>query len=693
MDLLESSSSGDEAEESAGGEVGAFKSEQYACAVVPSNRSPAGSVRDALADKENCAQETKAICGTVDLSVDVDLSEEGGVVVEESASSLQKLHRAQQANCVIGVAETELWQCITDKLGTWDSRVVETPSLPKKTLRVVKTLLIVLTGQCATDNMNASDMGQHAAKKGPRATKVSRGCCTCNSDHDSQDKACPQPAAARLLSVLGFTPQNNATCEHEFLACESNDGLAELRSETRRGLEQNFKTLSEEVDSEQRRRENFYLNDLLASANEGLSSLALDRGAASASSSGCATNQPMVSIQKADVYTKQAAKATTLRPSVADGHQNAGCLKIQLSHSQLLPLVKTTNFTTVADVFAQVQLALAGSQGDRISSASRGRGQPAMNLVVAVAGGSTHLAEGTHGSDLLRVHGLFPGPHRLLLVEANNHGSGGGGGGGSSSSSSSSSSRGLNNSRGSISGDGRGLGGGSGSGSGSAVRYINASGDIQCSHDGGHGGGGDVRFLRVRWEHYDQRHGRLTAFNPASRTSGARAPTISPIVHIKNLDGEHGLGFWRQVQQHAGRAHSIRGHATATPLFSMGSLGLGPRTATAIDGELLTFADNAMAKAKSAATEEAKRSLERSSPYFYCTGLLYGAGSTLPRHVDALGTWVVLLSIGNTTDFFIGNTVGLVLVSCSSVGVQCNSFVQGVQCSTVVCECIAKCCC
>ena len=37
---------------------------------------------------------------------------------------------------------------------------------------------------------------------------------------------------------------------------------------------------------------------------------------------------------------------------------------------------------------------------------------------------------------------------------------------------------------------------------------------------------------------------------------------------------------------------------------------------------------------------------------------MYASDSELPRHIDAVGTWVVLLSIGCTTKFFVnGRTI------------------------------------
>ena len=42
---------------------------------------------------------------------------------------------------------------------------------------------------------------------------------------------------------------------------------------------------------------------------------------------------------------------------------------------------------------------------------------------------------------------------------------------------------------------------------------------------------------------------------------------------------------------------------------------------------------------------------------FMCQGLIYGIGLKLGRHVDAMGSWVVLFSLGLTTRFYVDGHV------------------------------------
>merc|ERR1719265_2249831 len=50
----------------------------------------------------------------------------------------------------------------------------------------------------------------------------------------------------------------------------------------------------------------------------------------------------------------------------------------------------------------------------------------------------------------------------------------------------------------------------------------------------------------------------------------------------------------------------------------------------------------------------AHASLAHRTEYTSTAVLVYEKGTTLPRHIDACGHWVVLLSFGVTVDFFAG---------------------------------------
>ena len=50
----------------------------------------------------------------------------------------------------------------------------------------------------------------------------------------------------------------------------------------------------------------------------------------------------------------------------------------------------------------------------------------------------------------------------------------------------------------------------------------------------------------------------------------------------------------------------------------------------------------------------AKAALAHRTEYASTAVLVYEKGTTLPRHIDACGHWVVLLSFGMTVDFYAG---------------------------------------
>lgn len=50
----------------------------------------------------------------------------------------------------------------------------------------------------------------------------------------------------------------------------------------------------------------------------------------------------------------------------------------------------------------------------------------------------------------------------------------------------------------------------------------------------------------------------------------------------------------------------------------------------------------------------AARSLQNRRDYYMCTALMYGRNATLPNHIDGVGHWVVLFSLGNNCTFNAG---------------------------------------
>ena len=150
------------------------------------------------------------------------------------------------------------------------------------------------------------------------------------------------------------------------------------------------------------------------------------------------------------------------------------------------------------------------------------------------------------------------------------------------------------------------------------------------------------------------------------------APALSPIVLIKNMDGRRGQSFLDETLKHVsagqirswkgGGADFIRGANGFQQIFAEGaSTHFGASSSHRISPAWTRIADTAMRKSMDAATgseAEAKRSLAQQTDYYFCSGLLYKAGSKLDRHIDAVGTWVVLISIGCTTKFYVnGRTI------------------------------------
>ena len=177
---------------------------------------------------------------------------------------------------------------------------------------------------------------------------------------------------------------------------------------------------------------------------------------------------------------------------------------------------------------------------------------------------------------------------------------------------------------------------------------------------------GKPSFLRVRWESASG----LPSGHP--QVLHGAAPALSPIVLIKNMDGRRGQSFLDETLKHVsagqirswkgGGADFIRGANGFQQIFAEGaSTHFGASSSHRISPAWTRIADTAMRKSMDAATgseAEAKRSLAQQTDYYFCSGLLYKAGSKLDRHIDAVGTWVVLISIGCTTKFYVnGRTI------------------------------------
>ena len=50
----------------------------------------------------------------------------------------------------------------------------------------------------------------------------------------------------------------------------------------------------------------------------------------------------------------------------------------------------------------------------------------------------------------------------------------------------------------------------------------------------------------------------------------------------------------------------------------------------------------------------AARALQNQHDYYMCQGLTYGRSASLPNHIDGVGHWVVLFSLGNECTFNVG---------------------------------------
>ena len=199
---------------------------------------------------------------------------------------------------------------------------------------------------------------------------------------------------------------------------------------------------------------------------------------------------------------------------------------------------------------------------------------------------------------------------------------------------------------------------------------------------------GKPSFLRVRFEsasglpsgHPQVLHGAAPALSPIVVSAAApfcaffRSSSAAAAQLIKNMDGRRGQSFLDETLKHVsagqirswkgGGAEFIRGGGRNSfqQIFAEGaSTHFGASSSHRISPAWTRIADTAMRKSMDAATgseAEAKRSLAQQTDYYFCSGLLYKAGSKLDRHIDAVGTWVVLISIGCTTKFYVnGRTI------------------------------------
>ena len=180
------------------------------------------------------------------------------------------------------------------------------------------------------------------------------------------------------------------------------------------------------------------------------------------------------------------------------------------------------------------------------------------------------------------------------------------------------------------------------------------------------------QILRLMWRPVS----RVDASNMFANLSGAAAYNnknkASPIAHLKNVFGDQGLSLMRKLSGMDTR-NAARGRAPTagapTPVLVHNNQFRGhgqhaghahiPLTAEA-NAALDMFQKSVQASTQYSEQQRlrATECIKERRRWFMCQGLVYGIGLQLPRHIDAVGSWVVLFSLGLTTKFYVdGETI------------------------------------
>ena len=133
-----------------------------------------------------------------------------------------------------------------------------------------------------------------------------------------------------------------------------------------------------------------------------------------------------------------------------------------------------------------------------------------------------------------------------------------------------------------------------------------------------------------------------------------------PILHIKNFGKDQGAGMLDaltienhlngRLQRFAAAAASL---AQKVPMPSAVTNGTAQLYEAA--DRVLDLAEAAVLSSADPDREMAARALRGRSAYFQSAALFYEPGCTLHRHMDGIGSWLMLFQFGNTAKFFVGD--------------------------------------
>lgn len=131
----------------------------------------------------------------------------------------------------------------------------------------------------------------------------------------------------------------------------------------------------------------------------------------------------------------------------------------------------------------------------------------------------------------------------------------------------------------------------------------------------------------------------------------------SPIVHIKNLNCDMGqrVSEAANVRATVENAPEAKEQITANVRSSLEDMAR-PYKMDALSLGVEHLCDKVLDMSTEAVRHDplATAALNARTPYASTATLIYDASTTLPRHVDACGGWVVLFSFGSTVDFYAG---------------------------------------
>lgn len=458
-----------------------------------------------------------------------------------------------------------------------------------------------------------NEVGESSKARSLNYMKTERRLCGCDESGGCDGPHAPHCVSTmRLLTVTGFrlVRSGDGSSSKRQLACAESDGRVNLRAGVRDRLLQMKATIDQAIAEEHARR-----TEELAKLQKAMQEAAAFHRLSESTSDDTTPAGRILSQNDAAEQIQMQLRPSTNALKINLGA--AGSLQVRAGSAwQYGPgTIATFNAETpLSEIFL-----VAGSQlpGYRTHSAAGGGGK-AVRLRIGGAGGRLLIDELDGALSLYDV-GLHPGMHLLHLVE-----------------------------------EGTALSGQAGGEEGSSP-WISAA--------------GKPSFLRVRWE----RAAGLPSGHP--QVINSAAPAQSPIVLIKNMDGRRGQTYLDETLKHVsagqirnwkgGGADFIRGgngQSTFQQIFAEGvDSHFGKSSSSRISSAWTRLADAAMQAAMGAAVgsdAEAKRSLAQQTAYYFCSGLMYASDSKLPRHIDAVGTWVVLLSIGCTTKFFVnGRTI------------------------------------